>query len=260
MEQAGRESDRMREYREIVAHNKAITPEVTAEYIHELKQAYITVDREVFAIHQEIGVIDGESHSIRTRAEEIDERMQEINTYKSHVGELKTQRQKMGVFKSKKTIDSQIKIAERSFERADNSLRQKYHITPEEAPAEIKRLETKMHDLEQSKKPLQDRLPTMLADKQAFKLEYHKQKLLADIGRDRERILKRLEQLEAETRRNSQRKPLRGSVQTLDILTEKELQQIIKSVSPEQSKALMMHREQTIELAKIQELELTHTR
>jgi len=235
----------------------ASSSEVTAEYIHEMKENYITVDGKIAEIQQEISSIDRESHIIQAKAEEIDERASDIEICKTQLAELKTQRQKMGIFSSKKAIDEQIKVAERLFEQSDSYFRRTYHISPEEAPAEIRRLEAKMRELERSKKPLQDRLPAMLADRESFKFEYHKQRLLAEISRDRERIMRRWEQLERDVQKDSRRWLRRGSAQTLDILTEQMFQKILKTVSPEQAKAIKAHRARVIELERSRELSPT---
>ena len=52
MEKAGRDSDRVKMNKEIVTQNKRKMPEITAEYMHELKQGYIILDREITALPQ----------------------------------------------------------------------------------------------------------------------------------------------------------------------------------------------------------------
>lgn len=95
-------------------------------------------------------------------------------------------------------------------------------------------------------------MPPLLADKKAFGFEYHRKKLLAEISRDRQRVLKRLERLEAETRKNRMKQELstkdelawRKSECELDMALERHFQEILKESQPAQARALMGHREQ----------------
>jgi len=173
MEQTGQVSDRMGEYREIVARNEARTPEAKAEYIHELAQAFVIVDREISTIQRDISDIERERNIARVKAEDIEERAEMIRQMPSN---------------------------SRSYQQAVNYFTKTYHIAPEESETEIRRLESKAKELKQAKTRLHDKLPPLLIDREEFKNEYHRQRLLADVHRDRERILKRFEQLEKETR------------------------------------------------------------
>jgi len=219
MEQRGLESDRARINREIIARNEAlerentapielpseaemseIISEVTAEYIHEVKEAYVIADRETLAIQHEISTIETKKNAMRIKAEAMEERTELINKYKEQIEELNTKRRKMNIFESKKGIRREIQFVERSHEQANKYFERTYSITPEKSPKEIAILKAHENLLSLRLKPLQERLAPIMADREAFKEEYQKQmkKLLLDISRDNERILSRLEQLENE--------------------------------------------------------------
>ena len=191
MEKRGLESDRARLNREIIARNEAraheATPEATAEYIHELREAYIIVDKEVARIKQNISDLQLENNRTLAKAEAIDERFKHIQSQKAQITEKKANRQEASTLS-------------RLHEQAVSYFKQEFRITPEEANAEMKRLESQSGELERTKKTLEDRLSPLLMDREAFKAEYHKRRLLAYINRDRARVLARLERLEKETR------------------------------------------------------------
>lgn len=247
MERAGRDSDRIREYREIMARNEAPSPEATAEYMHEIKQGYIILDKEISAIKQESANTRSDINAFRFEAEKITERAEHIQTTKERIEELKTQRQGMGVFASKKTVCEQIHRLERSHEQATDYFRQKYHIAPEEAAAKVKQLEYKAKDMERIQERLQDRLNPLETDKEAFTLEYQRQKLLAEINPNSQRIQEELTQLDKKSRSHEQsvqdKIARTQSERTIDIVTERKFQEILKDVSPEQAKKLIEYRE-----------------
>lgn len=243
MERAGRNSDRIREYREITERNEAPSPEATAEYMHELKQGYVIVDKEISAIKQETADIQREMQSLRFKAEIIIERAEEIHTKEEWLAELKAEQQKGGFRTSKKAIDEEIRHVERSIEQSTNYFKKIYHIPPEEATAKAMRLEYEAKDMERIQERLQDRINPLEADKEVFALEYQRQKLLAEISPDKQDIQNELARLDKEVRTQGQsiqdRISRTQSERTLDIVTERNFQEILKDVSPEQAKKLI---------------------
>jgi len=91
----------------------------------------------------------------------------------------------------------------RTYEQAAGYFKRVFNIEPEEAESEVKWLEAMANNLEQKLKPLRDSLPPLVFEREEFKIEYHKRRLLAEIHRDRAQILKRLGKLERETRNHT---------------------------------------------------------
>jgi len=243
MEARGLESDRAQINREIIARNEARshepTPEETAEYIHELRQVLVIVSCETSVINRKISDIEASINSIRIKAEVMEQRADEIQRMKAQRIELHA--------------------------RAEAYFLREYRIPPAEAPHEIRRLEHDMADKEQAKSRLQASLPALLADKSMFKHEYHKQKLLADIHRDRQKILERLEQLERETQRNRAKgKPSRREIladlerrriaHTLETLQVHEFEAILSELSPGKAKEILAQKERIKGIEKENEL------
>ena len=263
LEKSGIATERGDINREIIARNEERTqsPEATADYIHDLKEGYITVDREITAIRQEISVIERKENTARTMVESIEERADWIQDLNERVGKLQSQRQEMEILRNKKAIDEQIQSLEKSRKQAENTFKRVYNIVPKEAPAEIKRLESTITDMEQTRAQLESSLPPLLVDKEAFKKEYHKQKLLADISRDRQKILDRLEQLERETCKNklSARENIARQKSERELaapLAEQGYNEILRDIQPEQVRVITVQREHKKELEMEYELEM----
>jgi len=212
LEKKGTKTDIGNKNRAIMARNKvleqterkvqALTPENIAEHIHELRENYIIADMKAMAIKQEIKTIERETLALQVKIEDIDHRAQEIKTYSSQIAELKHQRRGMGLLANKNDIDEKIRAIEHSHEQATDTFKRVFVVEWEISAEVIKRIEFRIKELEQAKKPLEEKLPSMLVDRENFSNEYTKQRRLVDVHKDRERILKRLEELEKEIQKN----------------------------------------------------------
>ena len=200
MENRGVESERAKENREIIERNKAKNPENIAEFLRELKEAYIIADKEITAINNEIGEFERKNRVARAQIESIKDRAGLVLNQQKRVEELKAQRAKMGVFAGKKAIDEELQGAERIFENALNYFKREFKIAPNEARNEVLRLENQAKNTEQKKEILKAQLPPILADKELFEREC--KRLMKEIRHDRQRILARMAHLEREIERN----------------------------------------------------------
>jgi len=242
IEKAGRNSDRIREYKEIVSQNKAVALQATAE----LKQGYIILDKEITGIKQEIAEVGREIQSLMFKAEKIDERTKNIQTMENRLEELKAQRQSMGIFKNKKFIDDEIGRFKNSCKQAENAFKKDYFVPPEEAPKEIKRLGYKAKDFERIQERLQAKLIPLAAEKDVFAFEYQRQNLLAGISPDGQTIqdeLKRLDKKEMLGLSAKEKISHMRSERVIDIVTERSFQRILDEVLPEQQRKLIKQRE-----------------
>lgn len=243
MEQKGCISDRMREYNEIVARNEALSLEAKAEYMHELKQGYFILDKEIAVINNEIDEAKQEMNTSRVKAEEITERAEYISNTREQLEELYAQRGNMGFFKSKKVIDQQIQRLEDSHEIATSYFRREFDVLPEQAETEIQRLEGMANSKKHLQEKLQDKLTPLIEEKESFMIEYQRQKLLADISPERQKIQDRLTRLDKESLR--QRQSPKDNIAwarnewKLDDVSERNFQEILKQVNPEQARAFI---------------------
>jgi len=211
----GRNPEAIKENKEIKRRNNERTPDKAAEYMHELKQGYFILEKETSALKQQLTENRSEMQSLRYRGEQIDERAEQIKTMRG-----------------------------RAKEKAESYFKQTYYVTPDEATAEIKRLEYKIKDIERVQERLQNRLTPLSEEQEIFKLEYQRQKLLTDISPDKNTIQHRLMQLNNEDLPHSSHDRIAQiqSQRALDIVTERNFENIIKEIPQEQANVLIRQR------------------
>jgi len=246
MQKAGRDSDRVREHNEIVTHNKAITPKITAEYLHELKQGHFILDKEINAIKQKTAEARREMQSLRFKGERIIERAKNVDVLKKRVLELKAQRQQAGLFKRKDFIDSQLQQIENAHNQAVFTFKSEYHVNPEEATAEAKRLDYKAKDLETVSERLQNGIAPLVVEKDTFMLEYQRHKLFLEFAHDGQKIKEDLLNLNKKAMQSLSAKEKLAYTQSerlLEMITERSFQRILDELAPEQAYKLIKLRE-----------------
>jgi len=242
MAKAGRDSERMKEHKEIKGQNKLPAPASTAEYMHELKQGYFLLDKEIAEIKQQSAEARERVQSLRFRADKIEERVEHILTLRERLSELRAERQCMGYLESKRAIDAQIQRIEQSREQAEKAFQKEHYIIPDEAQVEIQRIAYKAKDLDRVSGRLQERLNPLTAEKDIFMFEYQRQKLLAGISPHEQSIQERLLQLDREELHTltAQEKIARvRSGRILDRITEHSFQRILDEATPEQAYRLI---------------------
>lgn len=239
------------ENREIYRKNM---PEKTAEYMHGLKEKYFNLHMETSAIKAQSKPLEREIFTLKLTAEEIAEQADNIKNTKKQLDELNAQRQEMGFWTSKKDINNEIQKVENSHEQAVAFFEQKYNLSPEKATAEMARLERKTADNMRVYEQLQSKLEPLKQQENDIKFEYQKQKILADISHDKQKIDARLDELEKQSRPPKflpqyvieQAK----NQQVLDRISDRNLELIFKELSPEKQKALIKMQEDKREIAR----------
>ena len=244
IEQKGIVHDRAKKNREIIKRNNAKEPEKIAEKLHEIKKEHFNLDKKITVLQQTASETKREINILRIKAKEIAERAEHIKITKDKIIKFKANRYSIGFFDmGKNNIDNQIKQLERSHEQAIGYFKRTYKFEPEQAIAEIERIEKTANSKNNLYEKLQDRLKPLIKEKEQFVFEYQKQKLLIDIRHDKEKIYKRLEELEKENRLHmkSVQDDIRWSKceRTLDIIVEHNFEQVLKHVTPEQTKKLL---------------------
>jgi hypothetical protein len=223
MERKGLEHPRAKQNREIIARN-------TARHMHELKEGYTALDKQVSSLQNEASEARREMNSHRIRAEEITERAKQITA----MGErLKTGRHPK----------QQAQQLERSYEQATSYFKRTYNFAPENAELEVRRIEATAKSKRHLQDKLQEKLTPLVEKREAFLLDYQWQKLYAELNSNKQEIYDHLAKLEKENR------PLRQSVQdnlarvraerALDAVSYQNFQEIVKQASPEKAQALI---------------------
>jgi hypothetical protein len=166
MERRGLESKRTKQNREIIARN-------TAKHIHKLKQAHFTLEKEICSLQQQTAEARREELALRFKAEQMDERAEQVKTMQG-----------------------------RQYEQAASYFKRNYGIAPEQAGAEVMRLETTAQSKKHFQEKLQGKLVPLVEEKQKI------QEILKDMNpeksvikdltdlRERERLRERLRERE----------------------------------------------------------------
>ena len=231
MERKGHMNDRAEMNRGIIARN-------TARHMHELKENYISLDKEISSLQNEAAEARREANSLRIKAEEITERADHINAMGERLDELRA-----GGRKNKE----QAQQLERSHEQATNYFRRTYKFGPEQVGLEVERLETDAMSKKHLQDKLQEKLVPLAAEREAFLLEYQWQRLYAELNPDRQEIYDYLDKLEKDSR--LQRQSVQDNLarlrcqRTLDSITERDFHEIVNKANPEQAQALIELRE-----------------
>ncbi|MCL2049326.1 MAG: MobA/MobL family protein [Defluviitaleaceae bacterium] len=243
LERKGIKTEAGEKNREIMRRNLAKTPEKISENLHELKAKHFNLHRETSEIKREISHLGREPQIINATIEEITERAEHIKSIKNQVAELKAKRQNMGILANKKAIDYDIERYERTYTQSTRYFEHKYNISYENTVDKIEFLREETQEKQRKLERLQGRLEPLKAEQEKILLGYQRQKLLADISCDKQKIYNRLRELER------QQKPQKPSAQyaimraenerLLDSISKRNFEIILKDLTPEQQKALI---------------------
>jgi len=197
MERKGIITERVQRNRDIIARNEARTIEGMARNIHELKEGYVIVDRELSGLTMEKSQAERETRDLQRQAEKISERAGYIRDLGERVVELKAERERMGFWTSKKDIDRQISQNEQAREQAGSMFVREYDVDVGQVGVEIARLEDRARSLGNLQAKLNDKIVEFVEQREYFAIEYHRQKVLADMRPDGQRVRDRLIELES---------------------------------------------------------------
>ena len=229
--------------------NRAIIARNTAKQLHQLKENYISLEKEISELQDMKSTANRESNRCRVTAEEMAERAETIGLTKAQLEDLKETRQNMGFFKRKERleIDNQIENLERSNTQAKAYFRRNYNIDVEESYTEIKRLEATAESKNNLHTKIKDKLKPLIEQREQNIFEYQRQKLLVEIRHDREKIHNHLEKLEHESqvyKRLVKDDILRTRCnRQLNNISQFNFEKIIKTVTIEKATALIKQRE-----------------
>ena len=226
MERRGLSHIRAKENRRIIKQNEARQPENISKYMHELKERYFILDKEISALQNTDAEAQREIKALQFKAEEMLERAKYIKNMEKQATN---------------------KHVERSYGQARNYFKQKYNIEPEQAAAEAVRLETTAESKKHLQEKLQEKLTPLIDEKALTLLEYQRQKLLMEFNPDGQKIRNHLVLLEKESR--VYRKLIKDNIawlrceRVLDTVTERNFKELSKEMQPEHVDRLLRLRE-----------------
>ena len=162
LERKGIKTGRGNENRDIMRRNIEREKKNTAEYMRELKESHMILDKEIAKLNDEISKISGEIRLFK-QAEDIIMRAEQIRGNQKRIDGLKSQ---------KNADKHAIKHFEDMQEAAKKYFKQKFNIAFEQAEIEAKRLKERTQILERSKEKLQEKLTPYIEDKDIFITEF----------------------------------------------------------------------------------------
>jgi hypothetical protein len=234
--------------------------EKIAKQMNALREQYVTLERELRALKYAQDEERLELPSLSFRTENIDEEAKNIETLQHRLAQLQAERKKLAFWakQRKQDLDKKIERVEDKIRHARTCFKMCYHVEPEQAPEEIKRVEEKIkiYSLNHTEK-----IPEMTKRLEDIEKEYHKQKLLSQLRPDNEQIEKLLERWQKPPETVRERLHYERINRRLNLIMEDNVEEIIKKVEQQQAQKIrdMMERHRE-ERARIREKELERER
>jgi len=260
MERKGRESDRINEYKKIVSRNENKNvnkkPENIAEYMHDLKQGLFILEKDITSLEQEINEAQREITSLNFTAEKITERAEHIQSIDKKIEVLREQRQNMGIFTSKKAVDEQIGRLENSRLLSANYFKREFSFVPEQAGAEVERLQNRARSKGHLIEKLQIKLTPLLEEQNIFALEYQREDIFTELNPQGQKIqneLQKLDNIFIQKLSPYENLIFRQSQSMLENITEQNFDEILKDMLPEQVNKFMNIQEEKLFLMNYQQ-------
>jgi DNA repair exonuclease SbcCD ATPase subunit len=212
----------------------------TAEYMNALKEKYIALEEEKNPLIARHNKDKYDIPDLEYRAESLEEHAGNIEVLRSDVERLQEYRRDLRLFdvKKKKDADEKIAQATQELDKAQDFFKNNFHVDPSRAAEELERLQeeirAKKEDLNAKKI-----IVTAIRERQAaIELEYHTQKLLAEIRPDREQIDRRLEQLRKTPETVRDRLTQEQIERQLNTIESEHFQAVINNLPPYQARIL----------------------
>ena len=235
--------------------------------MNELREDYIAGDKELNGLIRENNEDRQEVPRLSFYAETLDEHAKNIVTLQNKVAQLQAERQNLSFWSGqlKKEKDSEIERTEEKSKAAQHYFKNTYHISPDEVPAEIRRVQEKVQIKEKDIAAKTARISTLSERQAEILFEYHTQNLLAEIRPDKEQIIQLLERLKKPSETVSERIEYEQAYRRLNTLTSETFQKVIENLPYTQAQTLteQRNRVQAQERDRLHEQtqthELTHT-
>ena len=178
---------------------RGIFPETQriALYMSELENTHFMLDKETDRLDTQHNEYYQKIAKLDYDAENIDEDAKNIKTLQNMETALRIERRNLHLWegKRKKEVDKELKQIEADLKAAHYNFRMKYHMEPDRAFVEIKRIQKEKGLAEMKLGEIKSRMADIARDIDAIESEYRTQKLLADTRPDKDQIYELLEQM-----------------------------------------------------------------
>jgi len=253
MERKGIISERGEILREIIQANAGRNPEITAEFMIELKSGYKILEKEINELKEEKTTKMLESRELLSRADNIAEIAQNLRDWQERLVDLLDKREDMSFWESRESksrIDDDIQRVQYTINQSGRYMSQKFGVEPQNATAEVRNIEARAEDLQKEVQNLDMSLTPYVQERDVLLFEYQRQKLLAENSLDNGLIKGLLDKMSKDRTPESVRDRLADSraESALDRVSEENFRRILESVTPSQAEVLM--RQRAIELVR----------
>jgi archaellum component FlaC len=237
-------------------HVEKMQEQRKARELAEINPRMDEIENEFFAFKWELRGLKEDCIAIRRdippleyRAENIDEYVQIVNEKQKATEHPRQERLKAHwwEFEKKTHWDEQIRKADRDFEFARQYFTRKFKIEPEQAPAEIDRLQKIVRKKELEIAQKEARMNKIDERQEVLKTEYQALKLRKDVYRDREQErahdeeLAKIVQIQIQSAR--ERQIHEQIIHELNTITEEGFQKALEKLSYEEAQTLIEIRE-----------------
>ena len=164
--------------KKIIKSNEKYEPLAIAEYMNELNEGYNISKNYVNELNQN----ERESSRAKDKIKAISRRSNDLRIQYRELEQAKTERDRMGIFKNKKEINTKVENMERAYKHSHDYFERTYKISPNEVDSEIRRMKDTIKNTKNADKDFYIEKMNM------FEKEYKRQRLLAEIRQDGKEI------------------------------------------------------------------------
>ena len=229
----------------------------TAEYLNELKESYVALEKALIELIDERNEIRQELPRLTYRAESMDEHAQNIEVLQNKVAELQETRQNLNLLQwaKKQKADEAIKHAEHDLKKAELFFKNRFYVEPSQAPEEIKRIKETVRAKETNLSTKNAQILDIMKRQDFTELEYHTTKLLAEIHTDKDHLDKLLQQMNKPPDKIRDKLIHERVDRRLNIIPDNSFQKVIENVSQTHAQTLTHIREQHKKREQLKEIE-----
>jgi len=215
----------------------------------KIENEFLAFKWELRGLKEDIIAIKRDIPPLEYRAENVDEYVQIVNEKQKATEHPREERLKAHwwEFEKKSYWDGQIRKADRDFEFARQYFTRKFKIEPEQAQAEIERLQKIVRKKELEIAQKEARMNKIYERQEALKTEYQALKLRKDVYRDREQERAHDEELakivQNQIQSARERQLHEQIIHELNTITEEGFQKALEKLSYEEAQALLEIRE-----------------
>ena len=188
----GRNPEKIKYNQEVRRRNREREQKVVAGRLDKMIKTYGDLEQKIAAVKTEKAEKNQEIQYISARIERIEKYTENITIQDTKLDELRTERQSMGILRSKKDIDKQIAQQEEKCQSVRNIFKHYCKIEPEKASAELARLGAELEAWQ--RRTIPDLVPLIDFHKE-IEHEYKRVHLAIESRPDRQEVFAHMERL-----------------------------------------------------------------